>query len=201
MPISAIEHWAYCPRQAILIWQEGYFESSTDTVRGDLAHSAVDRGGTLTGRDGARVWRSLPVRSDRLGTHGICDTVYRGTEGLIPVEHKSGKYTPGGPADLQVAAQVLCLREMFTEPVPHGEIFAGASRRRYAVAIDDALAAEVSDIVEQLRDRIADTRLPPPLIADRRCVRCSLRPGCMPETASREHTDLFAPRPVRDHDE
>ncbi|MFX0578774.1 CRISPR-associated endonuclease Cas1 [Nocardia nepalensis] len=116
VPISALEHYAYCPRQAVLIWQEAYFESNVDTVRGDLAHEAVDRGGTLTGRVGARIWRSLPVHSDDLAVHGICDTVVRTVRGLIPVEHKSGTYKPGGPADLQVAAQVLCLREMFDRP-------------------------------------------------------------------------------------
>ncbi|WP_216895678.1 CRISPR-associated protein Cas4 [Nocardia alni] len=94
VPISAIEHYGYCPRQAVLIWQESYFESNLDTVRGDLAHEAVDRGGTLTGRAGARIWRSLPVHSDALGVHGVCDTVHRSRDGLIPVEHKSGRYTP-----------------------------------------------------------------------------------------------------------
>ncbi|MET7769286.1 CRISPR-associated protein Cas4 [Nocardia sp. NPDC005366] len=199
VPISAIEHWAYCLRQAVLIWQEGYFESNTDTVRGDLAHAAVDRGGNLTGRDGARLWRSLPVRSDRLGIHGICDTVYRGPDGLIPIEHKSGRYRPGGPADLQVAAQVLCLREMFDQPIPHGEVFAGATRRRYEVRVDEAIHTAVREAVEGIRCRIDNPEPPPPLVADRRCERCSLRPGCLPETATRTPLDLFTPRPLRDH--
>ncbi|MFD4434189.1 Dna2/Cas4 domain-containing protein, partial [Nocardia sp. NPDC058497] len=120
VPLSAIEHYAYCPRQAVLIWQEACFESNTDTVRGDLAHHAVDRGGVLTGRNGVRVWRSLPVFSDRVGMHGICDTVHWSGDGPVPVEHKSGTYRPGGPADLQVAAQVLCLREMFDSDITYG---------------------------------------------------------------------------------
>jgi CRISPR-associated exonuclease Cas4 len=45
IPISALEHYAYCPRQAALIHIEAYFDASLDTVRGDLAHQAVLRGG------------------------------------------------------------------------------------------------------------------------------------------------------------
>lgn len=195
VPISAIEHYQYCPRQAVLIWQESYFESNVDTVRGDIAHEAVDRGGTLTGRTGARVWRSLPVFSADLGVHGICDTVHRSAEGLIPVEHKSGGYRPGGPADLQVAAQVLCLRELFDQPIPHGEIFAGKSRHRFVVTVDDRLESEVRDIVDQLRRQVFDPVLPAP-VNDMRCVRCSLNQGCMPETAARQRVDLFTPRPL-----
>ncbi|RJO77732.1 Dna2/Cas4 domain-containing protein [Nocardia panacis] len=183
----------------MLIWQESYFQSNPDTVRGDIAHQAVDRGGTLTGRAGARVWRSLPVHNDRLGMHGICDTVHLSADGPVPVEHKSGGYRPGGPADLQVAAQVLCLREMFGRPIPHGEVFAGRTRRRYTVTVDAALEAVVADSVEQLRQQIADPQLPPP-VNDARCKRCSLQPGCIPEIAGHSRIDLFAPRPVGDHD-
>jgi len=197
VPLSALEHYAYCPRQALLIWQESYFESNTDTVRGDLAHEAVDRGGTLTGRSGARIWRSLPVHNDELGMHGICDTVHLTTTGPIPIEHKSGRYTPGGPADLQLAAQVLCLREMFDQPIPCGELFIGASRRRYVVTVGPDLEVAVRNAVENLRRTIAEHTLPPP-VNDSRCKRCSLRPGCLPETVRRRSIDLFTPRPLRD---
>lgn len=192
IPISAIEHYAYCPRQALLIYQEGYFESNIDTIRGDLAHAAVDRGGTLTGHNGAKVWRSLPVWSTALGVHGICDTVHFTPKGPIPVEHKSGTYRPGGPVDLQVAAQVVCLREMFGADVPHGEVFAGHTRRRYRVVVDDPLVARLHQVVAALRHALSQYELPPP-VNDRRCDRCSLRPGCVPDLPRRS-VDLFRPR-------
>ncbi|MEV0027941.1 CRISPR-associated protein Cas4 [Nocardia sp. NPDC050793] len=197
VPISALEHHAYCPRQAVLIWQESYFESNLDTVRGDLAHEAVDRGGVLTGRKGARIWRSLPVHSTHLGIHGICDTVHWTAQGPVPVEHKSGSYRPGGPADLQVAAQVLCLREMFNENVPHGEVFAGRDRKHHLVVVDDEFEQAVRSAVEDLRRGILGSAVPMP-VNDRRCVRCSLRPGCIPETRPQRAVDLFAPRALGD---
>ncbi|MFI8974253.1 CRISPR-associated protein Cas4 [Nocardia asteroides] len=193
VPISAIEHYAYCPRQAVLIWQEAYFESNTDTVRGDLAHQAVDRGGALTGRHGARIWRSLPVSSDQLGIHGICDTVHWTDDGPVPVEHKSGTYRPGGPADLQVAAQVLCLREMFDSDVAYGEVFAGRDRKHHRVTVDRDIEVQINDIVADLRMLLRAGTLPR-AIPDRRCHRCSLAPGCIPETGMSRSVDLFTPR-------
>ncbi len=193
VPISAIEHYAYCPRQAVLIWQEGYFESNTDTVRGDLAHHAVDRGGVLTGRNGARIWRSLPVFSDRIGMHGICDTVHWSGDGPVPVEHKSGTYRPGGPADLQVAAQVLCLREMFDSDITYGDVFAGRDRKHHRVIVDPATERRVREIVTDL-PTLLDAGALPRAIQDRRCRRCSLAPGCIPETGKTRSVDLFTPR-------
>lgn len=52
VPISALEHYAYCPRQAALIHVDAYFDSNVDTVRGDLAHAAVDKTGTGNGCGG-----------------------------------------------------------------------------------------------------------------------------------------------------
>ncbi|HEU0089704.1 MAG TPA: CRISPR-associated protein Cas4 [Pseudonocardiaceae bacterium] len=195
--ISALEHYAYCPRQAALIHVDAYFDSNIDTVRGDLAHAAVDRAGTGQDRRRQRVWRSLPVWSDKIGLHGICDVVQFGPDGPLPVEHKSGTYRPGGPADLQVAAQVLCLREMFDSPVPVGVVFAGRDRRRHEVVVDDLLAVQVSEAADAFRALLAEGTLPPP-VNDRRCRRCSLRPGCEPAAPAVIAEGLFSPRQVVD---
>lgn len=193
VPISALEHYAYCPRQAALIHVDAYFDSNLDTVRGDLAHAAVDKVGVGQDRRRQRVWRSLPVWSEALGLHGICDVVQFDAAGPLPVEHKSGAYHCGGPADLQVAAQVLCLREMFDAPVPVGVVFAGRDRRRHEVVVDDALATRVGETANTLRTLMAEGTLPPP-VNDARCRRCSLRPGCEPAAPTAISTSLFRPR-------
>ena len=193
VPISALEHYAYCPRQAALIHVDAYFDSNVDTVRGDLAHTAVDQLGTGQDRRRQKVWRSLPVWSESLGLHGICDVVQFGGDGPVPVEHKSGTYRAGGPADLQVAAQVLCLREMFDSPVPVGVVFAGRDRRRHEVVVDEAISSCVAETADALRTLMADGTLPPP-VNDARCRRCSLRPGCEPGAPAMVSQDLFRPR-------
>jgi CRISPR-associated exonuclease Cas4 len=192
VPISALEHYAYCPRQAALIHVEQYFESNLETVRGDLAHAAVDRGGATYDRRG-NAWHSLPVWDDHLGVHGVCDTVLMQAEGPVPVEHKSGAYRPGGPADLQVAAQVLCLRTMFDAPVPHGIVFTGKDRRRHIVPVDAATEAAVAAAVHAVRALIAAGDIPP-AVAGPRCRRCSLRDGCGPDAPTTAGA-LFLARP------
>ncbi|HKS48294.1 MAG TPA: CRISPR-associated protein Cas4 [Amycolatopsis sp.] len=193
IPISALEHHAYCPRQAALIHLDAYFESNIDTVRGDLAHAAVDRIGAGTDRRGQRVWQSLPVWSDSLGLHGVCDTVRFYSDRPTPMEHKSGAYRPGGPADLQVAAQVLCLREMFSVPVPCGVVFSGRDRRRHDVVVDDDLRERVIETTRAVRELLEEQHLPK-AVNDARCRRCSLRPGCLPEAPSVAPAQLFMPR-------
>jgi CRISPR-associated exonuclease Cas4 len=194
IPISALEHHAYCPRQAALIHLDGYFDSTVDTVRGDLAHAAVDRGGRDRDRHGQRVWNSLPVWSHAHGLHGICDVVVFNSQEPTPIEHKSGRYQPGGPADVQVAAQVLCLREMFDAAVPVGVVFSGRDRRRHEVVVDETMRARVAQATRAVRATLASGQLPPP-VNDTRCRRCSLRPGCLPDSPAAVRHTLFTPRP------
>ena len=200
VPISALEHYAYCPRQVTLIHAEAYFESNVDTVRGDLAHAAVDRIGSGSDRNRRKVWRSLPVWSDTIGIHGICDVVQFTTEGPQPVEHKSGRYQPGGPADLQVAAQVLCLREMFHANVPYGVVFSGRDRRRHQIDVTSELASTVADTADAVRALLRSGVLPG-RAPESRCRRCSLRPGCVPELPDRVLGTLFTPRAEADWDD
>jgi hypothetical protein len=74
IPLSALEHYAYCHRQAALIHLEGVWSDSGDTVRGELSHRAVDLPG-LTRRAGVTVVRALPVWSEAYALRGICDVV------------------------------------------------------------------------------------------------------------------------------
>lgn len=197
VPLAALEHVAYCRRQAAMIHIEATWADNIDTVRGDLVHQAVDLPGTQR-RRGLRSVRALPVRSTRYGLHGICDLVEIEGGQATPVEYKVGPYRPG-PADLQVAGQAVCLLEAGFG-VPVGYVYSAADRRRHEVQVTDTLIAEMNAAAEDMRVLLAGDRLP---IAhnDRRCRRCSLREDCLPElTAVRtaRAPDLFTPRPLGD---
>jgi len=200
IPIAAIEHYAYCARQAALIHLERYFADNAATARGQWAHDTVDQTGPSTTPDGTRRWNSLPVWDSSLGIHGICDVVEFHPEGPFPIEHKSGSYRPGGPADLQVAAQVLCLRSMFSAPVPHGVVFAGTHRRRYEVPVDATLETHLRETIANLRALLQSTTLPPAR-NDARCPPCSLHEGCMPEAPTHPPVSLFTPEFLDDQDD
>ncbi|MER6987758.1 Dna2/Cas4 domain-containing protein [Saccharopolyspora hirsuta] len=117
VPISAIEHFAYCRRQAALIHLDRYFADNADTQRGHLSHEVVDHAGPSISRDGTRCWHALPVTEAELGIHGVCDVVEFRTEGPIPIEHKSGSYRPGSPrtckSQLKSSACAACSTPTF----------------------------------------------------------------------------------------
>lgn len=183
VPLSALEHYAYCPRQAgLILLEEGYADDAS-TVRGTLLHRRVHEPGTEV-RPNMRILRALPVWHDRLGLTGVCDVVEIHADGsIVPVEHKSGAYVSGGPADVQVAAQAICLEERFRTSVATGIVYSAADRRRHTVEVDEDLRARVASIAEAVREVMRQTVLPGP-VADRRCRRCSMNTGCMPKVLS-----------------
>jgi hypothetical protein len=80
VPLSALQHWRYCPRQCALIHLEQAFEENIHTLRGQAVHARADQPGVEV-RAGLRVERPLPVFSDASpsGDGG------RGLKHLIPV--------------------------------------------------------------------------------------------------------------------
>lgn len=195
IPISAIEHYAYCPRQAALIHVDDVFTDDVNTVSGSLAHDRVDRPGIrATATPGTHQHYAVPVFSTTLGVYGRCDVVEIGHGIAVPIEHKIGAYRPGGPADLQAAAQALCLRETVNLDVPHAEVFTHADRRRHRVDLTEDICDTVTRIVTDLRAVLTAAALPAP-VADRRCRRCSLLDDCLPH-ALHPSADLFTPRPL-----
>lgn len=195
VPLSALEHVSYCERQAALIHVEATWSDSADTVRGDLAHQAVDLPGTRR-RHGLVAARALPVHSIQHGLHGICDLVeFTGTT-AVPVEYKVGPYHRGGSADLQVCGQAICLTEAGFL-VPEGFVYSATDRRRHTVAISSELVCRTLAAADRMRALLTADRLPAAR-NDRRCSRCSLRDDCLPEiTFTSRHADnLFAERPL-----
>ncbi|MEV7903028.1 CRISPR-associated protein Cas4 [Streptomyces anulatus] len=178
--LSSLEHYAYCPRQAGLILLEQTWTDDAATVRGTLLHQRVDTPGNH-GRGTIRTLHALPVWNDRHGLTGVCDTVEVHADGrILPIEHKSGRYVPGGPADLQAAAQAMCLEEMFSRPVPQAVVYSGTDRRRHTITIDQTLRTRVLQTTHQVRNLLDRSQLPHPA-ADSRCRHCSLATDCMPK--------------------
>ena len=195
VPLSALEHYDYCQRQMALIHVEGVWAESADTVRGDLSHRAVDLPGVRR-RAGTLVVRSLPVWSEVHGLRGVCDLVEIVGRVAAPVEYKVGRHRPGGPAELQVAGQALCLIEAGFD-VPTGFIYSVAEHRRYPVTIDSAILDRVVEATAAIR-RLLATQSLPTARNDARCRRCSLRDECLPEVTHGRPAiqDIFVPRPL-----
>ncbi len=200
IPLSALQHWCYCPRQCMLIHAEQAFAENVHTLRGQAVHARVDAPGVET-RAGVRAARAVPLWCDRLGLIGKADVVeFAGDGTLYPVEYKHGRKGKTGKAakavrdDLQLAAQALCLEEMTGREVSVGAIYHATSHRRREVAISTALRVQVEETVSAIRLALAAGKLPTP-VNDERCRECSLIDLCQPAPlAEHERQRVLATR-------
>lgn len=74
VPISALQHWLYCPRQCALIHLEQAWAENKFTAEGRAMHENAHEGADET-KAGVRITRGMPVVSELLGLTGICDVV------------------------------------------------------------------------------------------------------------------------------
>jgi CRISPR-associated exonuclease Cas4 len=179
IPISALNHYAYCPRRCALIHVEQTYDENLYTMRGRDLHERTDLQEESGWEEGMRVERALPLWSKRLGLIGKADVVEFHGETPYPVEYKSGHRRQFDNDDLQVCAQAICLEEMTGLLVPRGAIFHHSSRRRREVVFHEHLRAQVAEAVAAIRVMLSAKALPEP-VNDKRCERCSLLESCMP---------------------
>ena len=190
IPLSALQHWAYCPRQCGLIHLEQAFDDNVHTLRGNAVHARADQPGVETAK-GVRVERALPLWHDALGLIGKSDVVEFLPDGTpYPVEYKHGSRHKAKDIaacdDLQLAAQALCLEAMTGHTIAEAALYYASSKRRRVVAIGAELRQTVEHTAQSVRHMLASQTLPPPLAdeqAAQRCKGCSLKDRCMPETA------------------
>ena len=105
IPLSALQHHLFCPRQCALIHVEQVWAEDAATAEGRLLHERVDAGGGET-RPGVRVERGVALRSDVLGVSGRADVVeFHGRPSVpFPVEYKRGKPKPHRADEVQLCA-------------------------------------------------------------------------------------------------
>ena len=198
IPLSALQHWRYCPRQCGLIHLEQVFDENIYTLRGQALHAKVDQPGVETAK-GVRVERALPLWHDALGLLGKSDVVeFLAGAVPYPVEYKHGSRNKAADIaacdDLQLAAQALCLQAMTGKTVNEGALYYATSKRRRVVEITDLLRADVAQTADAIRHMLISGELPPPLGAEqavKRCKACSLQERCQPQAT---HAGVLAAR-------
>lgn len=179
IPLRALEHYNYCPRQAAIIHVDGVWRDNAHTIRGRRGHRRVDNDASRVER-GRTVVRGLTVWSERLGLTGRTDVVEVSEDGYVtPVEYKSG-VRHGRSADVQLCAQAICLEEMLNVKIPRGYLWFAANRRRIAVPLDQELRDLTVTTIIELR-KLFDDQLLPPAVDDERCDECQLRGYCLPD--------------------
>ena len=187
LPISALQHLLFCPRQCALIHTEQLWAENLLTAEGRIAHEKVDEEGAET-RSGRRIVFGLPLRSFRLGLIGKADMVeFSGGDGgqaiVFPVEHKRGRPKQKDCDRVQLCAQAVCLEEMLGVTVAEGALFYGKTRRREDVAFDAGLRGLTEETALELH-RLLDSGITPRAEYGKKCRSCSLINVCMPKVSA-----------------
>ena len=193
VPISALQHYLYCPRQCALIHVEQLWVESRHTAEGRLLHERADKP-KAERRHGVRTVTAMPLANASLGLSGIADVVEfhasAGGETPYPVEYKRGRPKAHRADEVQLCAQALCLESMLGVHVSEGALFYGETRRRVEVVFDTPLRQLTTETAAATRALLASGHTPRATYAPRRCDACSLIDLCQPRLSQR--TDSVA---------
>lgn len=201
LPLSALQHLQYCPRQCALIHVEQVWIENRYTAEGRELHRTVDAGGHRT-RSDLRQALGLLLRSLHLGLTGRADLVeFRrrpdGSWTPYPVEFKRGRPKPDNCDRVQLCAQAMCLEEMLETPVPKGALFYGQSRRREDVLFDAALRSQTEDLARRLH-ALVEAGSTPIVAYSAKCDRCSVLSLCQPKSVGAKSASRYLARMIRE---
>lgn len=192
LPLSGLQHLAFCPRQWGLIHIEQQWAENRLTAEGRLLHEQADISGQSRRQD-LRTVRGMWLESQRLRLVGRADVVEFRPE-PFPVEYKRGRRKPTDCDAVQLCAQALCLEEMLGTSVFRGAFFYGEPRRRIEIEFTPQLR-ERTEALAQTMQALYRQRQTPAAQPGKHCANCSLVNICLPEaTADSTSTSAWIKR-------
>jgi CRISPR-associated exonuclease Cas4 len=211
LPLSGLQHLAFCERRWALVHLEQQWEENLFTAEGKLLHEKA-HSAEIESRPDALVRRTLPLRSFRLGISGQADIVEflpcdtseqgvpmprrKGSWKPYPVEYKRTRDKHGSVAyRIQLCAQALCLEEMLRVPVPAGAVFDGKAKRREVVIFDEPLRQNVEQLAV-LMHRILKSGHTPRAVYAKKCEGCSMKEVCLPEAVESRSASRYLNRAI-----
>lgn len=192
LPLSGIQHFAFCRRQWALIHIEQQWEENLRTADGRIMHTNAHDGSFREKRGDIIITRAMQVSSAALGLSGECDVVefhqdpkgiplhgLEGTYRIIPVEYKRGKPKEDACDAVQLCAQALCLEEMLCCEIPEAYLYYGETRRRQRIPLDKPIREQTVSMITEMHALFARQHTPK-VKRTKACNACSLKEICLP---------------------
>ena len=204
IPARMLNEYVYCPRLGYLMWVQGEFAHSADTVEGSIRHRRVDKVGKGLPESSDEFQtihaRSVSLSSERLGITAKIDLVEAEGEKVYPVDYKKGKrpHVAGGayePERVQLCAQGLLLQD-HGYACEEGALYFVASRERVPIRFESPLVERTLGAIRQFSEAAAKADIPPPLEDSPKCPRCSLVGICLPDEVRFLTESHVTPRPI-----
>lgn len=200
LPLSGIQHFAFCERQWALIYLEQQWAENVRTVEGQHMHERAHNP-LLVATDGDAVTvRAVPLVSYSLGLRGQADVIeFRPAQGDAcgiplpgrpgtwrprPIEYKRGRPKHDDRDAVQLCAQAICLEEMLGTTVDFGDLYCGETRRRERVAMDSGLRMRVQQLAVGMHTLFAEQNTPH-AVRGKHCRLCSIVDLCLPNLTIR----------------
>jgi len=193
LPLSGIQHFAFCRRQWALIHIEQQWDENLLTTEGKILHENAHEGKLCEKRGEVIITRALDVASDSLGIRGTCDVVefHETPDGVklfgrkgkflpLPVEYKRGRPKANDADALQLCAQAICLEEMLSCKIERGYLYYGETRHREEVVFTAELRGAVERMVQEMHELFRREHTPK-VKTGSFCRSCSLKDGCLPK--------------------
>ena len=198
--LSGIQHYYFCKRQWALIHIEQQWAENQHTVLGNFLHEKVDKPFLKESRKNLIISRAMPISSSELGLSGIIDVCefHQVSDGItlnnrtgfwrpIIVEYKKGKQKVNDLDKLQLAAQAICLEEMYQMHIDESYLYYFSTNSRILVNLTDLLKEKVRDITKEMHQLYQESMTPPAEFF-KKCQQCSLYDICMPRISKRKRS-------------
>ena len=198
--LSGIQHYMFCPRQWALIHIEQQWDENRLTAEGQLLHQIVDNPAYRQKNGGIITLRAVHIASHTLGLYGVTDAIellpsdnasdaithprYSGYWKPYPIEYKRGHRKPEEWDEVQLAAQVICLEEMYGIHIPEAALFYHETRHREVITIDEHLRQLTYELSEAMH-RTFESGFTPKAEGRRGCRSCSLIDICAPKLSKK----------------
>lgn len=201
--ISGIQHFAFCRRQWGLIHIDKKWADNYHTTLGEQIHEKAHDPFLNEKRKGLLIVRGMRVISHELGITGECDVVelhqekegvpifgHTGLYSVYPIEYKKGKPKTSDEDILQLAAQTICLEEMFCCSIQYGAIYYASTKRREEIEISTELKQKVKDFFAEMYGYFQKQYIPQ-VKKSKKCQQCSLKDFCIPADNGRSVLDYI----------
>ena len=211
LPISGLQHLAFCPRQCALIHLDGVWSENFFTAAGRVMHERVHNADS-DARGDVRTARGLWLRSKRLGLVGVADVVeFRRVDSPFddaPAETQTNaterpivavklpkrrgfwrpypvEYKRGQPKKNNCDAVQLCAQAICLEESLGCANLEGAlfygTTKRRVVVRFDAELRAETTELARRFRALVDSEVVPEPVASPRCPSCSLVDECLPD--------------------
>ena len=204
--LSGIQHYMYCPRQWALIHIEQQWDENRLTAEGQLLHQNVDNPAYRQKNGDVITLRAVHIASHTLGLYGITDAIellpsdvptdtvthprYPGFWKPYPIEYKRGHRKSDERDEVQLAAQVICLEEMYGIHIPEAALFYNETRHREVVTIDEHLRQLTYELSDAMH-KTFESGFTPKAEERRGCRSCSLIDICAPELTRKTSVSYY----------